>query len=295
MKTLTLLFASLLAAVVSAQDHFDVPKRTQFIELSSEITGMDYEIMILLPTSYEASPDASYPVLYLTDAQWDMTLVNSIVGKLNYDKSLVELVLVGISYQGADADYDDLRMQDLSPSQVGQFHSKSGGAGRFLAFLEETLIPTVEARYRIDPEKRALGGVSMGGLFTLYAMYEKPELFDRFISISPATVWDDGYIFRKDEAFAQSGAPLPVRLFLSYGGGEYSAYSEPIAKFQTVLMQRAYEDFALLNWTMEGERHGGVAAEGWTRGLRWAFRDITPYRPGPMEELLAGSAAGQDE
>lgn len=282
---LSLLFAT--ATPILAQDHFDVPKRTEFFTLTSDAIEREYQIMVITPGSYAENPGKQYAAIYLTDAQWDLSLVSSMIGKLNYDRSLLELVIVGISYPGKDANYDALRGRDLSPTRVAQMIPDSGGAGEFLEFIETGIIPEVERRYRIDPEKRALGGVSFGGLFSLYAMFEKPELFDRYISISPAVIWDDHYIAKREAAFAKQHDDLPVRLFLAYGGGEFPAYTDPIKDFQTQLNERGYKDFALLNWTIEGERHGGVAADGWTRGLRWVFKDVTPYRPGPIEEMFA--------
>lgn len=285
MKTIILVFTAFaLVSGLLARDHYFVPPGAEIISLASEHTGRDYELLVALPGSYQESPEKRYPTLYLTDAQWDMALVSSIIGKLNYDKALPEIIVVGITYPGANADYGKLRERDLAPTKVEAVNPHSGDAMLFLQFIEETVIPRIESDYRADPEARALGGVSLGGLFSLYAMYEKPQLFRRHIAISPATPWDLGYIFRRDNEYAASSDSLPARLFVAYGGGEYVPYREAVVRYQEKLAAREYQGLELLNWAVEGERHGGVAVEGWIRGLRWVFKDITPELPGPLED-----------
>ena len=287
MKTRLLTLSAVLIAAVSltAQDHYFVAPDTQFHQMHSDLTGRDYELLITLPGSYESEPERSYPALYLTDAQWDMALLASIRDKLIYDRVLPEIILVGITYPGADADYGTLRSRDMSPTRVEERNPDSGDGPKFLQFIEEGIIPYIETTYRADPNERALGGSSFGGLFSLFAMYEKPELFKRHIAISPSVDWDKGYMFRRDNEHASGSDALAARLFISYGGGEYSKYTDTVAAFQKKLAAREYKGMALLNWTMEGERHGGVGMEGWTRGLRWVFKDIVPEGPGPLELL----------
>ncbi|MCH6258318.1 alpha/beta hydrolase-fold protein [Puniceicoccaceae bacterium K14] len=279
-------FTLLLAACCNLpeQGHYNISRNTIVQTLKSEFSGNNHDLIITLPGSYHKGEDQSYPVLYYTDAQWDTPLITSIVGKLNYDRSLLEIILVGITYSGADAEYDKLRVGDLTPSIVEAHPAETGGADTFIKFIESTVIPHIEKNFRADLEERALGGVSLGGLFSLYAMYKKPELFKRFISISPAVHWGNRFMLTQDESYASENTDLPARLFLTYGGGEYFEYTAPIIEFQERLESRDYQDLELFNWKIEDERHGGVSIEGWARGLRWAFKDITPYKPGPLEE-----------
>jgi predicted alpha/beta superfamily hydrolase len=65
-------------------------------------------------------------------------------------------------------------------------HGSCRGAHDYLAFVERELIPYIEARYRADPQRRALGGHSLGGLFGAYALLTKPELFQHYILSSPS-------------------------------------------------------------------------------------------------------------
>jgi pimeloyl-ACP methyl ester carboxylesterase len=52
---------------------------------------------------------------------------------------------------------------------------KTGGGGKFLSFLKQELIPLIDQTYRADPNGRVLVGHSYGGLFALYALFERDE------------------------------------------------------------------------------------------------------------------------
>src|SRR5215813_2739280 len=69
--------------------------------LPRSANGRDYRITVGLPDSYASSPTRRYPILYITDGYWDYKLLKSIVGGLVYDKSIPEVILVGIGYAGA--------------------------------------------------------------------------------------------------------------------------------------------------------------------------------------------------
>lgn len=285
----SLVFSFILVFIVtnlSAQERHFTLTNTHIIQMRSDLTGRDHELIIFLPDSYADSINDRYPVLYFMDAYWDMPLLNSIHGQLVWDNVLPELIMVGFSYPGEDANYGELRARDLTPTKVGSDNSTTGDGPRFLQFIEETVIPFIESNYRVKKDERAISGSSLGGLFTLYAMYEKPELFKRFISISPAVDWDDRYLFKLNDRYGEENDSFPVRLFLSQGGDEYGPFRQPIVEFQQKLAQRNYKDMALLNYTIEGERHSGVKSEGYSRGLRWVFKDIAPTGPSGLEKEM---------
>lgn len=254
---------------------------TRYHVLSSRNTGKQHELIISLPENYGSAGDKNYPVFFYLDAYWDTGLLNGTYGNLRFDNLIPEMIMVGLSYPGSGVVYDQERLRDLSPTSVG---GDTGGAAKFLAFLEEEAIPLVEKKYRISKD-RALGGVSMGGLFSLYAMYKNPQLFERYIAISPAVEWDREYLAKLDREFNKTSKTLPARLFLSYGSDEYHQFRDPIIRFQKQLAGRNYKNFALQNHVMEGLRHTGVKGDGYVRGLMWVWKDQAPAGPSGLERL----------
>jgi predicted alpha/beta superfamily hydrolase len=288
LRTLAFLLVLASGTAIAGDDdnrHFTL-QNTHFVPLSSIQTGRDYELVVALPGSYDTSPDQRYPVLYILDPWWHLPLVNAVHGSQVYDRALPELIIVGISYPGVNPDFDDLRSRDYTPTRETNGNPNSGDAGKFLAFIEESVIPLVDSTYRTQPDERALSGVSLGGLFTLWAMYQRPELFNRYIALSPAVLWDDNLMFRVDDEFAADQEALPARLFIAYGTAETPTFAGPIIEFQQKIANRHYQGLALLNHEVEGERHGSACIEGYSRGMRWVFKDLAPTGPSGLERQM---------
>jgi hypothetical protein len=236
--------------------------------IRSASTGRDYDIYVHVPSDYAKETTKKYPVLYILDGQWDFKLMDSVLGGLVYDKFMPEIILVGITYSGANPDYFSLRAMDLTPTATEQVKG-SGGGPKFLKFLKEELIPFIETNYRADSSQRILQGQSYGGLFTLYAMFSDPGLFSAYIAASPAVTYDERYAFKQEAAYAQSHKELPVKLFLAVGGSE--DLTTPVEEFMKQLRSRDYKGLKLETRVIEGERHASNKPELFNRGLRYIF------------------------
>jgi hypothetical protein len=247
---------------------------SELLELSSEETQRDYELIVGLPRSYANEPERRYPVIYVLDGQWDFNLVNTLQGGLLYDKVAPEFLVVGISYGGAKPDYEKLRGEDYAPTRAHPSFAKEpfGGDGpKFLSFLEQKVLPTIEKRYRVDSSQRTLSGSSLGGLFSLYALFEKPELFQNIIALSPAVGWDERYLFKREQAFHKAHPSLKTRVWLSVGSEEWPDYVQNDRDFFAQFQASNYEGLNASVRVIDGERHSGVKPEAYNRALRFVF------------------------
>ena len=80
---------------------------------------------------------------------------------------------------------DRRRARDFTPVPEPTL-PKSGQADNFIAFLEDKVVPFIDATYRTDPSERGLGGYTLGGLFSAYATLKSPETFNRCLAIDPS-------------------------------------------------------------------------------------------------------------
>jgi predicted alpha/beta superfamily hydrolase len=268
------------AAHQEAKPHHTL-RNTELRTLPRAANGRDYLLYVALPYSYDAEPRRRYPVLYSCDGYWDFTLLNGFYGNLIYDKVIPELIIVGIGYQGEKPDYDALRLYDYTPAPNPERDPAgrvSGHAAEFLGVVEKEIVPFVEREYRADPGYRALGGSSLGGLFTLYALFARPGLFQAYIAPSPAADWARGWLFGFEESFAAKGGTLDARLFMSGAGEEWPDFLDAIRRFHARLEQRAYPGLVYQWRLVEGERHAGTKAESYNRGVRFAFAPRAPEK-----------------
>ena len=236
--------------------------------MKSTSTGRDYDLYIHIPSDYGQNKTKKYPVLYILDGQWDFKLMDSVLGGLVYDKFGPEIILVAITYSGENANYNDLRAMDMTPTATPQSKG-SGDAAKFLIFMKTELVPFIEKNYQADPSRRMLQGSSLAGLFTLYVMFNEPEYFSGYIAASPALTYGDGYAFKMEDEYAKAHKALPAKLFLAVGDRE--GLAAPVLAFMQNLRHRGYQGLKLETRVIAEEGHASNKPELFNRGLKFLF------------------------
>lgn len=281
-------FASTILAAIADQivDSKYTLGNTQIRQIHSNKVGIDYLIYVSLPRDYDKQT-AAYPVLYLLDANYNFPLYQSIATFLADENELPPLVLIGIGYPGVEDEkhgpkFKLNRTRDYTPTHVEkggygpEFDKASGGADRFLDFIEQELNPYIESNFRVKHDDRAIAGNSYGGLCASYALLRRPGLFHRYIIVSPSLWFDKRIMFSLEEKFLQSHSDLPARAFFCVGGDETAShgFSEMVGDlklFTSKLQAKKYPKFQSLLWIAPNEGHHSVFAAAATRGLRWLY------------------------
>ena len=245
-------------------------QNSEVVHLRSTSTGRDYDIYVRLPDEYLPGSGRTYPVVYALDGQWDFKLLDSIYGGLLYDGFVPEMIIIGITYSGENADYSGLRALDYTPVRDPLFGG-GGEAPGFLAFVRNELIPYVESHYSADASQRVLMGSSFGGTFTLYAMFTEPALFRGYIAGSPIVVYGNRFALKQEADYARQHRDLPVRVFLAVG--ELEDIVRPLQDFSRILQGRGYASLQLETRLIQGEKHASNKPETYNRGLRFIFQD----------------------
>jgi hypothetical protein len=224
---------------------------------SSTATGRDYTVYVVLPLSYEMA-EHSYPVIYITDGDYMTIPAASIATGLALDQEVPEVITVGIGYGGTLDVAQERREEDMAV----------GGQESFLQFLQEELIPDIEANYRADPAARTLMGFSLGGDFSLYALFHAPDTFANIIAGSPGCGWCSIY----ETEYAEKHKTLPVRLFVSEGSLE-TANILPTERFVKGLQASDYDGLVLEYAILDGETHMSAWPRTFTNSIKWIFAD----------------------
>ena len=261
-----------LACAADPEPRHVVLRNTQIVTVQSKITGKAHELIVMLPDSYSWSPGRKYPVLYFLDAYWDVPLMSALHGSLVFDKMMPECIMVGLSYpDGTDNNVE--RMHDYTyTAMAGVGTAGSGKGDQFLDFIRKEAAPLIETTYRADPANRVILGASLGGLFTLGAALKDPDFFNGYVAVSPVVVWDNGALFKLEEAFAKQNRPLKARMFISAGSLEPVQFRGPIEQFEKQIAAHRYKGLELQSYTVEGTDHGTVKPESYLRGLKWVWQ-----------------------
>ena len=190
---LAILLAMYAGTVSAAAKPYTLPN-TEVLPLHSKQTGADYELLISTPPDYRQS-GKTYPVVYVLDADYAFALARNIVQHFVERENLPPMILVAVAYPGAATNretYRKSRTRDYTPVYApdggygAEYQKVSGGGPKFRAFFAKELIPLIDKKYPTERGDRAIIGHSYGGLFASYVLVTEPELFNRFIIVSPS-------------------------------------------------------------------------------------------------------------
>ena len=244
---------------------------TQVRGIRASSIDQEYKLHIYLPAAYADSARV-FPVIYLTDSDAYFGLVRSMAANLRYGNMIPDVVVVGIAYEEDVQSYLRKRERDLLPA-ADPNHPGSGGAGKFLSFLEEELIPFIESEYRVDPGDRTIMGMSGGATFALYALCDSPEIFGRYIIISPYLVYGQEVVLDLEDAYAARHDSLPVHVYSAMGSLEPAFAIDPWRQLVGRMQGRDYEGLELRCETLEGLSHMDIVFSAYARGMKEVFSD----------------------
>ena len=176
--------------------------------LKAASNGFSYPIQVYLPQSY-ATGTTTLPAIYATEG--DAPYGSPSGSRFDAFKGAMQrrgtqAILVGIGGTARrDADF-------LLP-----------GAAQYLDFITKELAPEIERRYRADPKKRALSGLSHGGYFVVAALVMEGRAgtfsFSHYLSTESSYGFNANpaafLAYEADQLDTGGAKPLPVTLLLA--------------------------------------------------------------------------------
>jgi len=242
---------------------------TEMRFLKSKHVDQTYEIDISLPKDYRQET-ARYPVLYVLDAEYNFGCVAYIVRRLIKNGDIPKVLVVGVAYNTTEDDFYRKRERDCTPPS--EIHgSRVGGADNFIRFFEEELIPTIDHDYRTIPGNRTIVGHSIGGFFGAYVLFTHPDLFGKYLIVSPSLWYSKDVIFQYEREFAQRNNTLNAAVFLSTGKDESAQMIRTTEKMIRIIEDGKYKGLRFNYLMPEGEHHRSVFPYAFTKGVRWLF------------------------
>lgn len=145
-------------------------------------------IWVYLPPSYKQTKNKNYPVLYMNDGQNLFNEQTAFSGEWGVDECLdtlskkinKECIVIGIDNGG------DKRLNEYNP--YDDVKNGKGEGKLYLEFVATTLKPYIDSNLRTqkDAQHTFIAGSSMGGLISMYALVQYPDVFGGAGIFSPS-------------------------------------------------------------------------------------------------------------
>lgn len=252
--------------------------------IDSNVLGEKRDLVIYLPEGYENSQHR-YPVLYLTDGDIQGPHTAGTADYLAKFEQIPPMIVVGI------VNPPETRTRDLTltPSDK-QSPNQLDNADKFLAFIENEVIPLVKQQYR-TLDYQLLSGTSHGGQFAINALVKRPALFDGIIAISPSLYWDKNQLLDLAEPALKS-QQLQGHLYLSIANEE-PIMTQPYQQFVDLLARYPSDKLIVTSQTFSKETHNTTVLQGQYAALKHIFSDwaIPEGEPKTLADLQAKYAS----
>ena len=248
---------------------------------------------IWLPDGYDTSK--KYSVVYMHDGQmlFDSTQtwnkkewgVDEIFGKLIKYGKIRQCIVVGI-WNVAEDRFADYFPQKVIPNIAVNIRTRilkeqlkqEPKADNYLKFIVQELKPTIDKTYSTSTEAQNtyLIGSSMGGLISLYALCEYPDVFGGAACMSthtPLAAPDlinpktDEQVASKLRDYLEKKLPEAntKKIYFDYGSLTLDAYYKPYqAKIDTILKNKGYDSIHWQTREFQGADHSETS---WNKRL----------------------------
>lgn len=195
-----------------APDHNFILGKTEVIH--SAVLSEDRTLNIYLPGGYD--PKIKYPVIYLLDGSADEDFIH-VAGIVQFNTfpwvdRMPKSILVGIA--NTNRKYNFTSQSDRSSDL--KLIPKNGGSAPFISFIEKELQPYIDQKFGGNKDNTIIGQ-SLGGLLATEILFTKPQLFSKYIIISPSLWWRDGYLLGETPAILKSNYNSPTHIYIGVG------------------------------------------------------------------------------
>jgi predicted alpha/beta superfamily hydrolase len=290
MKTNSLTFIFLLICYISLGQNLPkvssgrIVRHANFKSTNVATRNVD----VWLPEGYNASK--KYNVIYMHDGQmlfdsaqtWNKKewKVDEVISQLIAEKKIESCIVVGIWNNGSEriSEYYPNKIFNLLDEKTQKLLSekycngKTANGDNYLKFVVEEVKRFIDKTYSTNPDKEHtfMLGSSMGGLISVYAISEYPEVFGGAACISTAWLSSIEPNYEIQTAVFQylrtnMAMPLGHKIYMDYGTGESDKPYELTQSFVDLIAKgKGYRDSNYMSKVFNKAEHDEVA---WSQRL----------------------------
>ncbi|MCI0493558.1 tetratricopeptide repeat protein [candidate division KSB1 bacterium] len=277
LTVLTIIFLiSIFSTVTIAQVEGTDMVLAKSVKLTSKVLNRDLDIPIYVPQGYNNS-SARYPVLYDLNSFFCFTYDCGTVELFARNATIPNMIVVGVP----------ALQNGYVPTPFEERGDSLAGADLSIKFFKEELIPFVENNYRTN-KFSILYGHSVGGLFTMYTLFNYPDLFTAYIAGSPWFQTNDQYWLKNIEKMAKERKLDQKFLFMTVGKGEAELTLNTYKELEQWMNNQSFGGLTWKSAWVEGN-HGSMVGRNIYDGLLFIFSDWQlpeiAFRTADIDEL----------
>lgn len=184
----------------------------------------DWGLEIYVPSDYDST--SQYPVLYFNDGD----LYADVFGSLTSVEAPA-FIMVGISGDNSRAErfmpYED-------PDVSADLGAYTPNASLYSEAIIEEIMPFVEDKFNIDANKKAIFGISLGGLHATWMAIVYPQVFNFVGALSPSYWVAEEAIFRENlGALDPPGLSVATKIYFDRGSAEWRNHLSFVANLKS--------------------------------------------------------------
>lgn len=263
-----ILFVFVVEFSAFAFDDINIGKK---LIIHSEIIGEDRPILVYVPE--ELKKNEPLYVIYLLDGNDHFHTVTGIVKSLVNYELIPKTMVVGIETTNRSRDFLP-KINGEPKTKFQKFVSSKwpdSGQDNFLKFIGQELIPFIDKNYSTYPH-RTLIGHSNGGTLALSAMFNKPELFNNYLAVSPNGWWSYDETVENVKKLANIERPME-KLFISVSGEGSRFYTGTLDLLSNMEQNKpAHLDWQFKHYPERTHMSGILPAI--SEGLEYLYADL---------------------
>ncbi|WP_396152943.1 alpha/beta hydrolase [Flavobacterium sp.] len=284
-KVFILIFICFNLTIINAQKKSVKYGILEVYENYKSVNVQARNIGVWLPQNY--SPKKKYAVLYMHDGQmlFDSTTtfnktewgVDECLTKLMREGKIKNTIVIGIwntkenrhQEYFPQKPYESLSKEEkenvgVSLKKIGMSAEFTPSSDNYLKFIVEELKPFIDSTYStlIDKENTFIAGSSMGGLISMYAVCEYPNVFGGAACLS--THWPGTFEVENNPIpeifynYLTNNLPKPNqnKFYFDYGTEELDALYPPLqTKVDAIMKSKGFSNENWITQKFEGENH----------------------------------------
>lgn len=257
------------------------------------------KVDVWLPSNY--TKDKKYSVLYMHDGQmlfdanttWNKQewKVDEVASKLMSEEKVEEFIVVAIwnipelrhmdlypkkPYESLSKEIKEKIQNEVKKAQF-PFDETKINSDNYLKFIVEEVKPYIDKNYSVftDANHTAIMGSSMGGLISMYAICEYPQIFGKAACLSTHWVgfrdFENNPIPESFFTYLKNNLPNPEthKIYFDYGTEALDAsYLRYEYRVDEVLKSKGYTSNNYKNLKFEGENHSEAS---WQKRINIPF------------------------